>query len=105
LRPPSTGAVVVGAAVAAFVSVPLAAAAFAGLFALGGGVDVSFASLVTAMVGVHLLIGVGEALITGAIVSAVVSARPDLVLGAADLSPRPAPPDPLAPARPRARLS
>jgi cobalt/nickel transport system permease protein len=47
------------------------------------------------MVGVHVLIGIGEAVITAAVVSAVVGVRPDLVYGASDLAPelelRPAP--------------
>ena len=38
------------------------------------------------MVGVHALIGVGEAFITTTVVMAVVSARPDLVAGAARLA-------------------
>jgi ABC-type Co2+ transport system permease subunit len=36
----------------------------------------------TAMVGWHTVIGVGEALITGIVVSAVLAVRPDLVYGA-----------------------
>ncbi len=39
-----------------------------------------------AMVGVHLLIGVGEGIITGMVVGAVLAARPDLVAGAADIA-------------------
>lgn len=85
---PRTRSSVVAASVAgAFVSVPVAAAAFAVLFGIGGSVDLSFSSVLTAMVGIHLLIGVGEAAITGAVVSTVVGVRPDLVRGAADLIP------------------
>ena len=40
------------------------------------------ATLVTAMVGVHVLIGIGEAVITGLAVGSVVAVRPDLVYGA-----------------------
>ena len=79
--------VVASSAVAAFVSVPLASAVFAVLFAVGGSVDLSFGSVLTAMVGVHSLIGIGEALITAAVVSAVVGVRPDLVRLAPDLAP------------------
>jgi cobalt/nickel transport system permease protein len=43
------------------------------------------------MVGVHLLIGLGEALITALTVSAVLAVRPDLVHGARDLTGRLAP--------------
>jgi cobalt/nickel transport system permease protein len=39
------------------------------------------------MVGVHMLIGIGEALITGLTVGAVLATRPDLVYGARDLRP------------------
>lgn len=86
LLPASRGAVVAGSAVGAFVSVPVAAAVFAVLFAFGGSIDLEFSSVLTAMVGTHLLIGVGEAVITAAIVSAVVTTRPDLVYGARDLT-------------------
>jgi cobalt/nickel transport system permease protein len=44
-----------------------------------------------ATVGVHLLIGLGEALITALTVSAVLAVRPDLVHGARDLTERLAP--------------
>jgi cobalt/nickel transport system permease protein len=74
--------VVPAAAVAAFVSVPVTALAFTGLYAVGGQAPVPLDSLATAMVGWHSLIGLGEAAITGLSVSAVVAARPDLVHGA-----------------------
>jgi cobalt/nickel transport system permease protein len=74
--------VTVAAAVAALVSVPVTALAFVGLFAVGGQAPVSLGAVVTAMLGWHVLIGVGEALITGVVVSSVIAARPDLVYGA-----------------------
>ena len=77
--------VVPAAAAAAAVSVPVAALAFTGLYAVGGTVDVPIASLAAAMVGWHVLIGAGEALITGAVVGAVVATRPDLVHAARHL--------------------
>ena len=43
------------------------------------------------MVGTHVLIGVGEGIITALVVSAVLAARPDLVWGARDLAARPSP--------------
>ena len=70
------------AAVAAFVSVPATAAAFAGLFAVGGTAPVEIADVLAAMLSWHLVIGVGEAVITGLVVGAVVGVRPDLVYGA-----------------------
>ena len=70
------------AAVAALVSVPVTALAFVGLFAVGGQAPVPLGAVVTAMLGWHVLIGIGEALITGVVVSSVIAARPDLVHGA-----------------------
>jgi cobalt/nickel transport system permease protein len=66
---------------AAFLSVPAAAMAFVGLFAVGGA-DVPLGPVVAAMGGAHLLIGLGEAAITVAVVGAVLAVRPDLVHGA-----------------------
>ncbi|WP_424892031.1 energy-coupling factor ABC transporter permease [Streptomyces sp. XH2] len=71
--------------VAAFVSVPAAAAAFTLIYALGGTTDVPVGQVFTAMTGVHVLIGLGEAAITALTVTAVAAVRPDLVHGARDL--------------------
>ena len=71
--------------VAAVVSVPAAALAFTLLFWIGGTTDVSIGKVATAMVGVHLLIGIGEAAITALTIGAVIAVRPDLVYGARDL--------------------
>ncbi|MEY9991973.1 cobalt/nickel transport system permease protein [Streptomyces sp. V4I8] len=71
--------------VAAIVSVPAAALAFTLLFWIGGTTDVPIGKVATAMVGVHLLIGIGEAAITALTIGAVVAVRPDLVYGARDL--------------------
>ncbi|MGK5548273.1 energy-coupling factor ABC transporter permease [Streptomyces sp. URMC 127] len=70
---------------AALVSVPAAAAAFTLLYALGGTTDVPVGQVFTAMTGVHVLIGLGEAAITALTVSAVAAVRPDLVHGARGL--------------------
>jgi cobalt/nickel transport system permease protein len=70
------------AAVSAFVSVPVAALAFTGLYAVGGQADIPLGTLAVAMVGWHLLIGLGEAVITGLAVASIVAVRPDLVYGA-----------------------
>ena len=85
--PQRLGLVPAAAAVGALVSVPVAAAAFAGLFAVGGAVPVPFGSVLLAMVGVHVLIGVGEAVMTALVVSAVVAVRPDLAYGSRHLVP------------------
>ena len=66
----------------ALVSVPVAALAFVGLYALGGAAPIPLRALATAMVSWHVLIGVGEAVITVLAVSSILAARPDLVYGA-----------------------
>lgn len=73
------------AALGALGSVPLAAFAFTLLYAVGGAVPIPLAALASAMVGWHVLIGIGEAIITFLAVSALVAARPDLVHGARGL--------------------
>lgn len=70
------------AAIGAFVSVPVAALAFTGLYAIGGQADIPLGTLAVAMVSWHLLIGLGEAMITGVAVASIVAVRPDLVHGA-----------------------
>ncbi|MGR4883362.1 energy-coupling factor ABC transporter permease [Streptomyces sp. LARHCF249] len=80
--PGTRRSVTVAAFAGALVSVPGAAAAFTALYAIGGTTDVSLGKVLTAMVGVHVLIGIGEAAITAATVGAVIAVRPDLVHGA-----------------------
>ncbi len=70
------------AGIGAFVSVPVAASVFVLLYALGGTADIPFDTLMTAMFGVHTLIGIGEGVITGLAVGAIIAVRPDLVHGA-----------------------
>ncbi|MFT3874782.1 MAG: energy-coupling factor ABC transporter permease [Nocardioides sp.] len=82
----------VAAAIAALVSVPTAALGFTALFGFSQLSDqwfdvpptapVPLGTVASAMVGWHVLIGLGEALITGLVVRSVVSVRPDLVYGA-----------------------
>lgn len=106
LLPRRRRAVTVAAFVAALVSVPAAAVAFTGLYALGGTTDVALGKVFAAMVGVHALIGIGEAVITAVTVGAVAAVRPDLVYAARDrlavrlelrTRPSPAPEDAPAP--------
>ncbi|MEU6592638.1 energy-coupling factor ABC transporter permease [Streptomyces sp. NPDC046881] len=80
--------VTVASFVAALVSVPAAAVAFTLIYAVGGTTDVSIGKVATAMIGVHVLIGVGEAAITALTVGAVIAVRPDLVHGARGLQQR-----------------
>ncbi|CAL9484774.1 Cobalt transport protein CbiM [Streptomyces sp. enrichment culture] len=68
--------------VAALASVPASAIVFTLLYAVGGTTDVSIGKVAGAMVGVHVLIGIGEAVITALTVGAVLAVRPDLVHGA-----------------------
>lgn len=83
--PRRVGTVAPAAAVAAFVSVPVAALVFSLLFAIGGTAPVDAGKVLTAMLGWHVLIGIGEAVVTGLVVGAVVAVRPDLVRGARPL--------------------
>lgn len=73
------------AGVAAFLSVPVAAAAFVVEYAIGGTGDAPVRTVFAAMIGVHTLIGIGEGLITAMVLGAVLASRPDLVHGAAGL--------------------
>jgi cobalt/nickel transport system permease protein len=82
LLPATASGVALAAGVAAFVSVLLSAMAFSLQWLFGASAAVPFDRVFTAMVGVHTLIGVGEALITAGVVAAVLSVRPDLVRGA-----------------------
>ncbi|MET9113726.1 energy-coupling factor ABC transporter permease [Streptomyces longwoodensis] len=86
--PRSRRSVTVASFVAALVSVPAAAVAFTVIYAIGGTTDVSIGKVATAMIGVHVLIGIGEAVITALTVGAVIAVRPDLVHGARGLEQR-----------------
>ncbi len=81
--PRREASVPLAAGLAAGVSVPVAAAAFTAFYALGATSDVPVGTVLGAMVGVHVLIGIGEGVITGLTVGAVIASRPDLVHGAA----------------------
>ena len=83
--PRGRGAITAASFVAAVLSVPAAAVAFTLIYAVGGTTDVSIGKVATAMIGVHVLIGIGEATITALTVGAVVAVRPDLVYGARGL--------------------
>ncbi|QXC59994.1 energy-coupling factor ABC transporter permease [Aquihabitans sp. G128] len=85
--PRTRPSVVAAAGVAALLAVVLAALSFTVQYALGGTGGASATTVGRAMVGVHVLIGIGEAVITALAVSAVLASRPDLVHGARDLQP------------------
>ncbi|MEU8940797.1 energy-coupling factor ABC transporter permease [Streptomyces goshikiensis] len=84
--PPTRRSVTAAAFTGALLSVPAAATAFTAIYAVGGTTDVPVGKVFTAMVGVHVLIGIGEAAITAATVGAVLAVRPDLVHGARGLT-------------------
>ncbi|MGW7334282.1 energy-coupling factor ABC transporter permease, partial [Streptomyces sp. NPDC054840] len=86
ILPPTRRSVTAAAFTGALLSVPAAAAAFTAVYAIGGTTDVPIGKVITAMVGVHVLIGIGEAAITAATVGAVIAVRPDLVHGARGLA-------------------
>jgi cobalt/nickel transport system permease protein len=71
----------IAAGVAAWFSVVLAATACALELAISGTAPLSL--VLPAMVSVHAVIGIGEALITTSILSLVLTARPDLLPGVA----------------------
>ncbi|WCO68274.1 energy-coupling factor ABC transporter permease [Iamia majanohamensis] len=83
--PKTKGGVVVASGVAAGISVVLTSLAFSLEYAIGGTGGASVATVTTSMVSVHVLIGIGEGIITALTVGAVLASRPDLVWGARDL--------------------
>ncbi|MFD0022229.1 energy-coupling factor ABC transporter permease [Streptomyces sp. NPDC058382] len=86
LLPRTRRSMTVASFVAALISVPAAACAFTLMYWIGGTTDIPIGKVFTAMVGVHVLIGVGEAVITALTVGAVIAVRPDLVHGARGLT-------------------
>lgn len=77
------------AGIAALLSVPLVGLGFVLEFAVGGTAEsLSLGAILVAMVGTHLLIGIGEGVITYFVVGAVMKARPDLVYGSPTFSGR-----------------
>ena len=81
LLPGGIPTLIAAAGTAAGISVVLAALGFSLQYAVGGEGGVSAATVAGAMVGVHLLIGIGEGLITALVVGAVARSRPDLIHG------------------------
>jgi cobalt/nickel transport system permease protein len=85
--PRRPASVVPASLVGAAASVPVAAMVFVALYAAGGTASLPLPALVTSMLGWHVLIGVGEAVITALTVAAVVAVRPDLVYAVRDRRP------------------
>jgi cobalt/nickel transport system permease protein len=81
ILPKNKPSITTAAAIAAFISVPAAVVAFVFQYAIGATSTFSVTAVFTGMMGTHLLIGIGEAVITAFSVTAVMASRPDLVYG------------------------
>ena len=81
ILPKNKSSVSVAAFLAGLISVPCAAAGFVLQFAIGGTATFSITQVFTAMLGTHILIGIGEGIITALAVGAVMASRSDLVYG------------------------
>ena len=79
--PKSKASITTAASIAAFISVPAAVMGFLLQYAIGANSTFSLTAVFTGMMGTHLLIGIGEAVITAFSVTAVMASRPDLVYG------------------------
>jgi cobalt/nickel transport system permease protein len=86
LLPRTRGALVLAAGLAAGLAPVLASIMFSLEYSIGGNGATSVSTVATAVIGVHLLIGIGEGVITAMTVSAVLATRPDLVYGAQSLA-------------------
>ena len=71
----------ISAGLAGLLSVPAAAAGFVLQYSIGANATFSVTAVLTAMLSTHVLIGIGEALITAFAVGAVLASRSDLVYG------------------------
>lgn len=79
--PKKKASVAVASAVGAIISVPAAAAGFVMQYAIGATATYETSTVLTAMISTHILIGIGEAIITFLTISAVLASRSDLVFG------------------------
>lgn len=85
--PRDAGGVIGATALASGLSVVLAAMTFSLEWLFGATAPIPFDTVFTAMVGVHALIGIGEAVLSSLVVAAVLASRPEVVRGARDLAP------------------
>lgn len=81
ILPKTKISLIAAAGIAALISVPAAAAGFVVQYAIGATAPFSVTSVLAAMVGTHILIGIGESIITIFAVGAILSSRSDLVYG------------------------
>lgn len=75
----SRGSFLAGTAAASWISIMVAATAISAFLAVSD--TIPFGTVLPAMLGVHALIGIGEAVITTAAIAAVLASRPDLIHG------------------------
>ena len=88
LLPKNRIGILAAVALAAFISVPASSTGFVIEYAIGGTASFELRDVFFAVTGVHLLIGLGEALISVLVVSAVLAARADLVTSARKYLPK-----------------
>ena len=81
ILPKNKSSISIAAFVAGLISVPCAAAGFVLQYAIGGTATFSITQVLTAMIGTHVLIGIGEGVISALAVGAVMASRSDLVYG------------------------
>ncbi len=81
ILPKTKSWLVVATFISALISVPAAAVGFVIQYAIGANATFSVGAVLNAMVGTHILIGIGEAIITALTVSAVLASRSDFVFG------------------------
>jgi cobalamin biosynthesis protein CbiM len=81
ILPKTKSWLVVATFISALISVPAAAVGFVIQYAIGANATFSVGAVLNAMVGTHILIGIGEAIISALTVSAVLASRSDLVFG------------------------
>lgn len=79
--PKKKSSIAIASSIAGLISVPAAAAGFVLQYAAGATATYEISAVLTAMISTHVLIGVGEAIITFMTVSAVLASRSDLVFG------------------------
>ncbi len=88
ILPKKNTSVIAASAVAAFISVPISAMGFVIQYAIGGSGIIELDKVLGAMLSVHVLIGIGEAVISAMTIGAVLATRSDLVYGASQLLPK-----------------
>ena len=79
--PKNKSSISIAAFLAGLISVPCASTGFVLQYAIGGTATFSISQVLTAMLGTHFLIGIGEGVITALAVGAVMASRSDLVYG------------------------